>query len=291
MPNPVPSAANASLPFYRAFPMPSKPAPVALNRNLKAAKSFSQLQIRAQSVFDQSSIFFPSYLPRGPPPSPKTPTQDLSFIVQPSISSNPFRAMPIVPRTRYPTHRESAESRSQLVKTANYDDHAREYLSASDCSEPDDDDEVEETTPKEKSTAKAQLASRTRSLSRSDTTTRERLLLQYPNQYLSLAEVYYSSLDMYKSLNKRSRPQTRAAAPTNDNEEMATNTSRTSKGNTITSKTSASPAQVKSVFGFSKTASSMHFGHAAGRLGLQSSVSRDRTNDETEEDRIRFALV
>ena len=298
VPNPVSSAANASLPFYRAFPLPAKPPPVSMNRNIKPSKSFSQLQIRAQSVFDHSSVFFPNYLPRGPPPSPKTPTQDLSFIIQPSINANPFRAMSILPRTRYSTHRESAESRSQLVRTANYEDHAREYLSASDCSDGDDEidqqnDSTKDKINKEKSRRKSQIPSRVRSLSRSDTTTRDRLLLQHPNQYLSLAEVYYSSLDMYKNLSKRSRPQTRAAGQTNDNEETATNGTGTSKGNTAvaasttsTAKTSASPPQVKSVFGFSKTASSMHFGHAAGRLGLQSSVSKEQRTKSL----IRFVL-
>jgi hypothetical protein len=49
---------------------------------------------------------------------------------------------------------------------------------------------------------------------------------------------------------------------------------------TITKTTSATKTvpmpQSKSVFGFSKTASSMHFGHAAGRLGLQGSVSESK---------------
>jgi hypothetical protein len=36
----------------------------------------------------------------------------------------------------------------------------------------------------------------------------------------------------------------------------------------------ASIPQMKSVFGFPKTSSSMHFGFAADRLGLQGSVSK-----------------
>lgn len=255
-------------------------------RLAKATPSNAQLQIHALSVFDQSPFASQMFVPRGPPPSPKTPTQESSMIFTHSIMTPPFRAMGIRPRIRQ--IQENVERKSAHVPTVkksnNYEDHAREYLSASDCSdneneaneeekEENDDGEEEDKELNEFLTiTQPKLPSRNVSLSRPGTSLRDRLISTNASRYISLAEVYYSSLDVYKHLNNRSRQrnrsQTRLGISTNEVDDTATTLSKA----TGTIKTSPMPPS-KSSFGFSKTASSMHFGHAAGRLGLHGKVS------------------
>lgn len=256
-------------------------------RLAKAAPSNAQLQIRALSVFDQSPFASQIFIPRGPPPSPKTPTQESSMIFTHSIMTPPFRAMGIRPRIRQ--IQENGERRSAHVpsmKTSNYEDHAREYLSASDCSdneneqnadndekdeEGDDDDDNDKELNEFLTVTQPKIPTRNLPLSRPGTSLRDRLVSNNANRYLSLAEVYYSSLDVYKHLSNKSRQrvrsQTRLGTSSNEMDDAATTLSKT----TGTIKTSPMPPS-KSSFGFSKTASSMHFGHAAGRLGLHGKV-------------------
>ena len=254
-------------------------------RLAKPPPSNAQLQIRALSVFDQSPFASQIFIPRGPPPSPKTPTQESSMIFTHSIMTPPFRAMGIRPRIR--PIQENGERKSAHIpsmKTSNYEDHAREYLSASDCSDneneqnTDDNEKDEEGDEEDKelseflTVTQPKIPIRNLSLSRPGTSLRDRLLSNNTNRYLSLAEVYYSSLDVYKRLNNKSRqhvrPQTRLGTSSNEMDDAATTLSKT----TGTIKTSPIPPS-KSSFSFSKTASSMHFGHAAGRLGLHGRVS------------------
>ena len=253
--------------------MPSR-TPLAI-RAVRQSKSFLQLHIRAQSVFDQTTYNPQFFLPRGPPPSPKTPTFDPSILIPNSSSSfsvSPLRALAIAPQTKYTNDRDRSKSKMK----SNYQDHAREYLSASDCSDDDDDaddaasDDQEKVVPKSNtSRSRAKFLRRNQTLSRTDNATRDRLTSQ--NQYLSLAEVYYSSLDIYKSINEKSRrhlrSQSRLVMPNQENEENRTTISKTS-GTVKNSQGQES----KTVYGFSKTASSMHFGHAADRLTLQPTV-------------------
>jgi hypothetical protein len=236
----------------------------------KQAKSFAQLQIRALSVFDQSPSTSQLFNPRGPPPSPKTPTQESSVIFPQSISSTPFRAISLTPRLlKHSNDNEKKFTKTPSVKNINYEDHAREYLSASDCSDNDEEDDDDGVMKKLLAIKKPKLPVRTQSLSRPGTALRDRLFANNTNRYLSLAEVYYSSLDIYKNISdksqRQSRSQIRLMAPVNENDDAGTIITK------ATRKTIPVP-QSKSVFGFSKTASSMHFGHAAGRLGLQGSV-------------------
>jgi hypothetical protein len=245
----------------------------------------AQLQIRALSVFDQSPSSSQIFIPRGPPPSPKTPTQDPSMIFLHSISAAPLRATSITPHARNSNENEKQLPITVAVKNINYKDYAREYLSASDCSDNDkdenDDDEADDDDEKEKAldqaliTAKPKLPVRNQPFSRSGTAFHDRLLSSNRNRYLSLAEVCYSSLDVYKTLSDKTRrrlqSQTRLMTSNNENDDALTTTTKI----TTTTKTEPLP-QSKSVFGFSKTASSMHFGHAAGRLGLQGSVSESK---------------
>ena len=250
-----------------------------------------QLQIRAMSVFDQSPFASQIFLPRGPPPSPKTPTQESSMIFAPSIMTPPFRAIGIRPRVRHIYESERKSAHAPVVKSSNYEDHAREYLSASDCSdnEKDNENEPDEDTNEEKNEQedddeeekdlnafltikKPKLPVRNLPLSRPGTSLRDRLVTTSGNRFLSLADVYYSSMDVYKHLSNRTRrpvrSQTRLGISNNETDDAATIMSKT----TGTTKTVPMP-ESKSSFGFSKTASSMHFGHAAGRLGLHGSVS------------------
>jgi len=247
----------------------------------KQSTSNPQLHIRTLSVFDQSPSTSQLFMPRGPPPSPKTPTRESSMILLNSIIPAPLRAVPIISRNRNSNENPKKVINTSSVKITNYKDHAREYLSASDCSDNgkdenddhDDDDNDDKDPNKVLTITQPKLPTRNQSLSRPGTVLRDRILSHNANRYLSLAQVYYSSLDVYKNLSdgsrRRLKSQTRLMTATNENDDAATNTTITS---TTTIKTAPIP-QSKSVFGFSKTASSMHFGHAAGRLGLQGSVS------------------
>ena len=282
--NPVPAVFNP-LPAPRTFPAPFKS--FITRRAAKNSKAYSHLQIRALSVFEHApmttmtNISGLSPLPRGPPPSPKTPTQDLSIISPSSLAFGPLRAVPIIPRTKYPIDHDPSPLDRATHKKADYQDHAREYLSASDCSDSDHDDEIEAEKKRIKQAqtiVKPKLTFRTQSFSRPDTATRDRVFAHHANHYLSLAEVYYSSLDIYKNIaaksRRRLRSQTRSTLPNNENEDASTTGSKSNRvASTTTPAKTPSSSQSKSVFGFAKTASSMHFGHAAGRLGLQSSVS------------------
>ena len=285
---PMPSTSNA-LPIPRTFPAPFKS--FSTRRAAKPGKPFGHLQIRALSIFEQaptttlaiSVTSQVSPLPRGPPPSPKTPTQDLSIITPSSLAFGPLRTMPIIPRTKYHIDHDPSPSGRPSHKKPDYQDHAREYLSASDCSESEHEEETHQEKRRSKhaqTIVKPKPAVRTQSISRPDTATRDRVFAYHPNHYLSLAEVYYSSLDIYKNIAHRSRrrlrSQARMAIPNNDSEDASTTGSKSNAGAAAATNTSAktpSSSQSKSVFGFPKTASSVHFGHAAGRLGLQSSVS------------------
>jgi hypothetical protein len=214
-------------------------------------------------------------MPRGPPPSPKTPTRESSMILLKSIIPAPFRAVSIIPRNRNSNENPKKLTNTSSVKITNYEDHAREYLSASDYSDNDkNENDDDKDLNKVSKITQPKLPIRYQSLSRPGTVLRDRILSHSANRYLSLAEVFYSSLDVYKNLPDRSRPrfrsQTRLMTSTNENDDATTNTTKIT---TKTIKTAPIP-QSKSVFGFSKTASSMHFGHAAGRLGLQGSVSK-----------------
>lgn len=258
--------------------------------------SNTQFNIRALSVFDQSPSTSQFFIPRGPPPSPKTPTQESSMILINSIvPTAPLRAIPIIPRVRNPNENEKKSTNTPTITTTtgkitNYEDHAREYLSASDCSDnekntnedndDDNDDDDDKNLNQYLTITKPKLPTRNQSLSRPGTALRDRLLSHNANRYLSLAEVYYSSLDVYKNIpdktRQRLKPQSRlipttttTTTTTNENDDAATAITKT----TTATKVTPLP-QSKSVFGFSKTASSMHFGHAAGRLGLQGSVRR-----------------
>lgn len=210
------------------------------------------------------------------------------------LTTTPLRAIPITPCVRNSSEYERKLMNTSSVKSTNYEDHAREYLSASDCSDnekdnddndndknnvkvkdDDDDDDVDDKNPNQLlPITKPKLPLRNQSLSRPGTALRDRLISHNANRYLSLAEVYYSSLDAYKNLSDKSRRRlrshTRLMPATNENDDAAT-TTMTKTTALTTTKTTPIP-QSKSVFGFSKTASSMHFGHAAGRLGLQGSV-------------------
>lgn len=241
-----------------------------------------ELQIRASSVFDQSSSTSQFFVPRGPPPSPKTPTQDPSTMLLNLIPPAPLRAVPLTPCLRNPNESMKKPIHPVTTKTiATYESNVREYLSASDCSDDDDDDKDDDdnnnededdknasSTTKKK---KIKTSSLTQPLSRVAVRPRERWISHNATRYLSLAEVYYSSLDMHKSMSERShkrlRAQTRTKMSNNDVDDSSTTITKTT-----TSKT-ASVSQPKSGFGFSKTASSMHFGYAAGRLCLRESVS------------------
>ena len=228
------------------------------------------MQIRATSVFDQSPSTSQLFNPKGPPPSPKTPTQESSMILINPITSLPLRAISLIPHARNFNENEKKIVITPSLKNINYEDHAKEYLSASDAS--DDEDDADEKKDQILTIIKPKSPVRTHSLSRPGTSLRDRLLNHNTNRYLKLAEVYYSPLDIHKILSEKSRrrlkTQTPLIAPTNDHDETATTITKTT-----TAKTTPIP-QSKSVFGFSKTASSMHFGHAAGRLGLHGSVNR-----------------
>jgi len=238
----------------------------------------SQFDLRSLSVFDQSPSTSQVFIPRGPPPTPKTPTLESSIVGfrSPRMSS-PFRTIPLTLRQKHTNENEKKTTTQSSTKTNSYEDHAKEYLSASDCSDNDDDDDKnnkKEPEPLLTITKPKVPPARTQSLSRTDMSLRDRLLTHATNRYMSLAEVYYSPLDVYKNLaTKARRPQrsqTRLMATTttsNENDDASTTITK------VTAKTMPVPAQSKSVFGFSKTASSMHFGHAAGRLPLQTNVN------------------
>jgi hypothetical protein len=188
------------------------------------------------------------------------------------INTAPLRAISLVPHARNFNENEKKLINTPSVKNINYEDHAREYLSASDGSDNDDDEEDEdEDKHKALVITKPKSLARTQSLSRPGTSLRDRLLTHNTNRYLSLAEIYYSTFDAQKNLLEKNRGRLRAQArlliPANDNDDALTTITK------ATTKTTPTP-QSKSVFGFSKTASSMHFGHAAGRLGLHGSVNK-----------------
>ncbi len=241
--------------------------------------STAQVQIRTLSVFEQSPSTSQMFVPRGPPPSPKTPTLETPLVLPQPVSTAPLRAFSIAPRVRNPNEIEKKSIKTFSMKNPNYEDHAREYLSASDCSDNeknknDDDDNDDDKDQNQLLTiTQPKLPARNPSLSRSGTSLRNRLMAHTANRYLSLAEVYYSSLDVHKNFSDKSqrrlRPQTRLMVSTTEDEDGLTTITRT----TSTAKTAPVVSPSKSVFGFSKTASSMHFGHAAGRLGLHGSVS------------------
>ena len=262
----------------------------ASGRVPKPSPRNAQLQIRALSVFEQSPSVSQVFVPRGPPPSPKTPTLESSLVFPQPVSTAPLRAFSITPRARHSNEVERKSMRTSLsMKNPNYEDHAREYLSASDCSDnekeekdngkDDNDNDGDDKDLSEILTiTQPKLPGRNPSLSRSGTSLRDRLMTHNANRYLSLAEVYYSSLDVYKNLpdttRRRLRTQTRLLPSRADDDDKLTTVTKT----TVATKTApiVPPSVVpppKSVFGFSKTASSMHFGHAAGRLGLHASVS------------------
>jgi hypothetical protein len=283
----VPAIFNP-LPVPRTFPAPFKS--FSTRRASRHSKAYGHLQIRALSVFEHvpmttmtaiTSTAGVSPIPRGPPPSPKTPTQDLSLISPSSLAFGPLRSIPIIPCKRYPIDPDPSPLDRATHRNHGYQDHAREYLSASDCSDSDHDEETEAEKKRIKQAqtiVKPKLPVRMQSLSRPDTAMRDRVFTHHANHYLSLAEVYYSSLDIYKNIagksRRRLRSQTRLTVPGNENEDASTTVSKSNTVATTTTPAKTPPSsQSKSVFGFAKTASSMHFGHAAGRLGLQSSVS------------------
>ncbi|CAF0865165.1 unnamed protein product [Rotaria sordida] len=242
----------------------------------KQTATIDELQIRASSVFDQSPSTSQLFIPRGPPPSPKTPTQELSTIFISSIIPPPLRAISITPCARNSSENTKKVTNPSPVKIRNYEDHARNYLSASDCSDSDEDNNEDNNDNNNKNINKVitikkpKTPQRTQSLSRTGTTLRDRLLTQNTNHYLSLAEVYYSSFDVYKNLTEKSRKglraQTRLTMSNNDNDDASTTITKTTK--------TTQGLQSKSGFGFSKTASSMHFGYAAGRLPLQGTFEK-----------------
>ncbi|CAF4072782.1 unnamed protein product [Rotaria sp. Silwood2] len=266
-------------PSYRSFQSPLKYSPSI--RIPKQTPVIDELQIRASSVFDQSPSTSQLFIPRGPPPSPKTPTQESSTIFLTSIIPPPLRAISITPCARNSNENTKKLTHTSSVKITNYEDHARNYLSASDCSDNDNDDDNNDDNDDDKNNndkninklitvKKPKTPIRTQSLPKPGTTLRDRLLTHNTNHYLSLAEVYYSSFDVYKSLTEKSRrrlrPQTRLTMSNNDNDDASTTITKTTK--------TTQGSQTKSGFGFSKTASSMHFGYAAGRLPLQGSFEK-----------------
>lgn len=280
-------AATHSLPYHRPFPLTTKTPPAV--RAIKHTKSMIQLQLRAQNMFDPAVYNAQFYLPRGPPPSPKTPTQDPSVYFGSSLSSmsnNPVRTSTLIPQLKYAVERDRSNSKMK----SNYHDHAREYLSASDCSD-DDSEEQERQDPKSKPLrSRSKFLQRTQAVSRTDTTNRDRLLSQNP--YLSLAEVYYSSLDIYKAINEKSRrhlrSQSRSMMSHHEIEDNATVFTRTT--NNGTGKLSSVQQPTKTVYGFAKASSSVHFGHAAGRLALQSSV-KDFLSSNNIKESISFRFI
>ncbi|CAF0720215.1 unnamed protein product [Rotaria sp. Silwood1] len=265
-------------PSHHSFPSSLKYSPSI--RIPKQTPILDELQIRASSVFDQSPSTSQLFIPRGPPPSPKTPTQESSTIFLSSIIPPPLRAVSITPCARNSNENTKKLTHTSSVKITNYEDHARNYLSASDCSDDDNDDDNENNDNNNNNNdkninqvitlKKPKVPVRTRSLSRTGTTLRDRLLTHNANHYLSLAEVYYSSFDVHKNLTEKSRrrlrAQTRLTMSNNDNDDASTTITKTTKTTQV--------PQSKSGFGFSKTASSMHFGYAAGRLPLQGSFEK-----------------
>ncbi|CAF3334595.1 unnamed protein product [Rotaria socialis] len=271
---------NVSSP-YRSFQNSLKYSPSI--RAPKSSTSIEDLQIRASSVFDQSPFTSQYFMPRGPPPSPKTPTQDPATMLLNLIPPAPLRAKSLIPCIRPPNENTKKPTHTPSLKTITYQDHARDYLSASDCSDvdsdkkdDDDDDDGNDDNDKKSSKTTAQTKPktpvRTQSLSRTGVVARDRWISHNATRYLSLAEVYYSSLDVHKSISERSHRRLRAPTRTmmsiNDNDDTVTTISKTT-----TSKTAPLPS-TKSGFGFSKTASSMHFGYAADRLGVRESFEK-----------------
>jgi hypothetical protein len=243
----------------------------------------TDLQIRALSLFDQSLSASQLINPRGPPPSPKTPTYDSSMILLNPIIQAPLRAVPIIPHVRNSNENEKKKTTTSSVKITNYQDHVRDYLSSSDYSDnekaEDNDHDDDKDLNQLLTIKKPKVPVRKQSSSKPGTSLRDRLVSHNNNRYLSLAEVYYSSFDLYKHFADKSRralkTQIRLTPSTNETDDTLTTTTKTVKTTTTkTTATTSSVSQSKSVFGFSKTASSMHFGHAAGRLGLQASVSK-----------------
>ncbi|CAF2036468.1 unnamed protein product [Rotaria magnacalcarata] len=267
---------------YRSFQNSLKYSPSI--RAPKSSTSIEDLQIRASSVFDQSPSTSQFFVPRGPPPSPKTPTQDPVTMLLNLIPPAPLRAISLTPCIRPSNENTKKTTYTPSLKTITYQDHARDYLSASDCSDvdndrkDDDDDDDDDNDNNDKNSnktttqTKSKTSVRTQSLPRAGVVAHDRWISHNANRYLSLAEVYYSSLDVHKSISERShrrlRAHTRTMMCTNDNDDAATTASKTT-----TSKTAPLPS-TKSGFGFSKTASSMHFGYAAGRLGVRESFEK-----------------
>jgi hypothetical protein len=242
--------------FQRSVETPSKYS--SSIRLPKQLTSIPQLQVRALSLYDQSLSESQVCLPRTPPSSPKTPRQDSSMISLNSINPSPLQVLSITPRVRNFNENEKKLTNISSVKIANYEDHAREYLSASD----DDKD-----TNKILSRVKPKLSVCTQSFARPGTAFSVRLLLHNSKRNGSAAKVYYTSSDVQKKSRQISRSQTRLMGPANEYDDASTAITKT------TPRLAPIP-QMKSVFGFPKTSSSMHFGFAAGRLGLQGSVSK-----------------
>jgi len=246
--------------FQRSVETPSKYS--SSIRLPKQLTSIPQLQVRALSLYDQSLSESQVCLPRTPPSSPKTPRQDPSMISLNSINPAPLQVLSITPRIRNFNENEKKLTTISSVKIANYEDYAREYLSASD----DDKD-----TNKILSSVKPKLSVCTQSFARPGTAFSVRLLLHNSKRNGSATKVHYTSSDLQKNSTEKSRQisrsQTRLMVPANENDDA-------SIAITKTNTQLASIPQMKSVFGFPKTSSSMHFGFAAGRLGLQGSVSK-----------------
>ena len=219
----------------------------------------ASLRIRALPVFDRSPSYSESIVPCDPPPSP---TGDLTSIRFDSQAATPIRVISIVPRSRQSNEADNAWPPSIAAKRTTYDEHVLQYLSDSDCST-SDDEHLHPPSPanidRSAVISKPKFSHRTPSRARPMTDSRSRSL---PNRN--------SSCDAHENSshsNRRSVPlKASVILPVYDHDERSAARNRSRAG--------AAATRPASAFGFSKTASSMHFGHAADRLNLHASVSR-----------------
>ncbi|CAF0751184.1 unnamed protein product [Adineta ricciae] len=259
----VPSTEQSS---HRSVQTPIKTCTMSKHSLSKSTASLPQLQIRSLPIHDPFSSEPQIILPRTPPPSPKTPTYEPSITSSQSDAPASLQIISLTPRNRLSNeHKKESPIMSSSAKIATYDEHAQEYLSAVDHSEEvvDKDNQQPLISPTIR-----QLSASTRSLSRSGTALSVRLLSHVANRYLnlqknhdSLAEIDTNSPDRIRRTYK---PQRRLRTFINDSHEDTTNKSKPLEV----------PPRLKSVFGFSKTASSMHFGYAADQLGLQGTFEK-----------------
>ncbi|CAF1360751.1 unnamed protein product [Adineta steineri] len=215
-----------------------------------------QLQPRAQSVFDQSHSESEIFLPRTPPSSPKTPRQESTLLPLHFMKSAPLQSISITPHIRYVNEDKKKSTTISSSKLANYEDYAREYLSKPDCTNEIVDKDINE----KQSTMKPKLSLGTQSTSRPRTGLSIRLLSHIANRYSDITKYSNSTLNIPKNCTEKSR------------RILKSKTRSMNEHNDVSKKESIPPS--KSVFGFSKTASSMHFGYAADRLGLQASFEK-----------------